>query len=160
MTNTWANRPNTGSHFPFTVDYVNLFKAIKKKNILIWSRIETQSNHSWHTTTINWVCKLSKKNGKLLTGKKMLGSRAKIPVSFMQLPDALINGHLWREEEKKKNTMTFCKKVTSSNYSQILLFSLENTLLKLRRLLQQSGINWDLMCLFQKKGGSKEVFSP
>lgn len=48
------------------------------------------------------VCKLHKKmgNGKSLTGKKMLGSRAKIPVSFMQLPDALINGHLLREEKK------------------------------------------------------------
>lgn len=29
----------------------------------------------------------------------MLRSRAKIPVSFMQLPDALINGHLSREEK-------------------------------------------------------------
>lgn len=39
-------------------------------------------------------------NEKSLTGKKMLGSRAKIPVSFMQLLDALINSHLSREEKK------------------------------------------------------------
>lgn len=31
MTNAWANRPDTDSHFPFIVDYVNLFKAIKKE---------------------------------------------------------------------------------------------------------------------------------
>lgn len=41
----------------------------------------------------------------------MLGSRAKIPVSFMQLPDALINGHLLREEKENDSS----KQVTSSN---------------------------------------------
>lgn len=45
-------------------------------------------------------------NKKSLTGKKMLGSRAKIPVSFMQLLDALINSQLLREEKK----MTFIDK--------------------------------------------------
>ena len=82
---------------------MNLFNSLllpvmkKMKNIIIQSKIETHSNDNRHMATkisINCVCKLSKKNGKILTGKKMLGSRAKIPVSFMQLPDAFINGHL------------------------------------------------------------------
>lgn len=89
-------------------------KKAKTNNIIIQSKIETHSNNNRRVATkisINYVCKLSKKNGQLLTGKKMLGSRAKIPVSFMQLPDALINGHLLRE--KKENYSS--KQVTSSN---------------------------------------------
>lgn len=35
----------------------------------------------------------------------MLGSRAKIPVSFLQLPDALIDGHLLRDEKKKNYSL-------------------------------------------------------
>lgn len=35
-----------------------------------------------------------------LTGKKVLGCRAKVPVSFMQLPDAVLNGHLGGRGEK------------------------------------------------------------
>lgn len=58
-------------------------------------------------------------NEKSLTGKKMLGGRAKIPVSFMQLLDALINGHLLREEEKK---LFFSRQETKSNDGQIIFF--------------------------------------
>lgn len=133
LTDVWTNRLDTGRYFPFTLDYMNLFNSLllpvmkKMKTFTIQSKIETQGNDNWHMATkisINCVCKLSKKNGKLLTGKKMLGSRAKIPVSFMQLPDALINGHLLRKQKKNDSS----KQVTSSKYSQILFFIKEHSI--------------------------------
>lgn len=44
--------------------------------------------------------KLSDKSWKWLTGKKVLRRWAKVPVSFMQLPDSVLHGHLGGKGEK------------------------------------------------------------
>lgn len=44
--------------------------------------------------------RLSNESWQRLTGKKVLGRRAKISVSFVQLPDALLHGHLGGRGEK------------------------------------------------------------
>lgn len=43
---------------------------------------------------------LSNERWQQLTGKKVLGCRPKVPVGFVQLPDAVLNGHLGGRGEK------------------------------------------------------------
>lgn len=43
---------------------------------------------------------LSNERWQQLTGKEVLGCRPKVPVGFVQLPDAVLNGHLGGRGEK------------------------------------------------------------
>ena len=46
------------------------------------------------------VRRLRDESGQWLTGKEVLGRWAKVPVGFVQLPDAVLNGHLRGRGEK------------------------------------------------------------